>query len=85
VKKINAVGVKSVGVVSLFLGFAMGVLYGIITLVDAIANRQTTAGIIALFVAPFIMSIMTALMNMLMSFIYNLVAARLGGIEVDIE
>jgi hypothetical protein len=85
VKRLKSVGVKSVALVSLVLGAVAGFLYGLIILIVAIKDGQAGEGFFSLLLAPIVMAVASALSNALMALIYNRLAPKVGGIEVEIE
>jgi hypothetical protein len=85
VKKINAIGVSTVFKMSLVLGAAAGVLVGFILMVVDFTDRRFLEGVVTLFLAPILYGVLGAAVNALMAWVYNWVAARLGGIEIEIE
>jgi hypothetical protein len=85
VKKLKAINVMSVFRVSLVLGSVAGILVGFVMMITAAVNGKFLEGLVTLILAPILYGVMGALVNALMAKIYNLVAERLGGIEVDLE
>jgi hypothetical protein len=85
VKRIKSLGVKSVFRLSLVVGSVAGLLYGVFLMIDDFMQHQYLEGIVYLFAAPFFSCILGACSNALMAMVYNLAAARLGGIEIDLE
>src|SRR5262249_19021889 len=84
-KKLKSIGVKSVFQVSLVLGAVAGLLVGVVLLIVDLIVQRFLEGVVTLFLAPILYGVMGAMVNALMAFIYNKVAERLGGIEVNIE
>jgi len=84
-KKLNSIGVGSVCRVSLVLGAVAGVLVGFVLMIMDFTDRRFVEGIITFVLAPVLYGVLGALVNALMAWIYNRVAARLGGIEIEIE
>ena len=84
-KKLNFIGVSSVFRLSLVLGAAAGILVGFVLMVMDFTDSRFLEGIVTLVLAPILYGVLGALVNALMAWIYNQAAARLGGIEVDIE
>jgi hypothetical protein len=84
-KKLKSIDVKSVFRVSLVLGAVAGGLVGVILLIADIFARRFLEGVATLFLAPILYGVMGALVNAFMAFVYNRIAERLGGIEVELE
>jgi hypothetical protein len=85
VKKLSAIGVSSVFKMSLVLGAAAGSLVGLVLMItDFIVGRYLEGGV-TLILAPILYGVLGALVNAFMAWLYNLVAARLGGIEISLE
>ena len=84
-KKLKSIEVGSVFRVSLVLGAVAGVLVGVVLLIVDLIDRRFLEGIVTLVLAPILYGLMGALVNAFMAKVYNLVAARLGGIEIDFE
>ena len=84
-KRLKALGVGSVFRVSLVLGSVAGLLVGIVVMVADMIEHRYLEGVVTLFLAPILYGVLGALVNALMAKIYNLVAERLGGIEIDLE
>jgi hypothetical protein len=85
VKKLKALNVKSVLRVSLVLGVVAGTLVGTILMISDMVAGRVMEGLFTFVMAPLIYGVMGALVNAFMALIYNLVAQRLGGIELDLE
>lgn len=84
-KKLNSIGVSSVFRLSLVLGGVAGLLVGCVLLVMDFIDGRFLEGAVTLVLAPVLYGVLGALVNALMAWIYNLVAARLGGIEIEID
>ena len=86
-KKLNSIGVSSVFRLSLVLGATAGLLVGFVLMViDFVSpEHRMMEGVVTLILAPILYGVLGALVNALMAWIYNLVAARLGGIEISLE
>jgi hypothetical protein len=84
-KKLSSIGVSSVFRLSLVLGAAAGILVGIVLMVMDFIDSRFLEGVVTLVLAPILYGVLGALVNALMAWIYNQVAARLGGIEIEIE
>ena len=84
-KKIKSLNVKSVFRVSLVLGAVAGTLVGIVLMIADMIDRRFLEGVVTLVLAPILYGVMGALVNAFMAKVYNLVAERLGGIEIDLE
>jgi len=85
VKKIKSLEVKSVFRVSLILGAVAGALVGVIIMIADFVDRRFLEGIVTLFLAPILYGVVGALVNAFMAKIYNLVAGRVGGIEIELD
>ncbi len=84
-KRLSAIGVSSVFKLSLVLGAVAGLLVGVVLMITDFVDHRILEGVVTLFLAPVLYGGLGALVNALMAWIYNLVAARLGGIEINIE
>ncbi|OGR90900.1 MAG: hypothetical protein A2992_01550 [Elusimicrobia bacterium RIFCSPLOWO2_01_FULL_59_12] len=84
-KKIKSLEVKSVFRVSLILGAVAGALVGVIIMIADFVDRRFLEGIVTLFLAPILYGVVGALVNAFMAKIYNLVAGRVGGIEIELD
>ena len=84
-KKLNVIGVASVFRVSLVLGAVAGLLLGLVYMIYDFVGGQYAEGVATLILLPIGYSVAGALVNALMAWIYNHVAARLGGIEINFE
>jgi hypothetical protein len=85
VKKLKAIGVGSVFRLSLVLGAVAGVLVGFVLMIMDFIDKRFLEGAVTLFLAPILYGVLGALVNALMAWIYNIVAERLGGIEITLE
>lgn len=84
-KRLKSLGVKSVFRVSLLLGAVAGILVGIILMIADFIDRRFLEGVVTVILAPILYGVIGALVNAFMAKVYNLVAERLGGIELDLE
>ena len=84
-KKLSFIGVKSVFRLSLVLGGAAGLLVGFVLMIMDFFDKRFLEGAVTMVLAPLLYGGLGAAVNALMAWIYNLVAARLGGIEITIE
>lgn len=84
-KKLSAIGVPSVFKMSLVLGAAAGSLVGFVLMIASFVDKRWLEGVVTLVLAPILYGVVGAIVNALMAWIYNLVAARLGGIEISLE
>ena len=84
-KKLKSIGVGSVFRVSLVLGAVAGALVGVVLFVADIIDHRALEGVVTLFLAPILYGVIGALVNAFMAKVYNVVAERLGGIELDLE
>jgi hypothetical protein len=85
VKKLSAIGVGSVFRMSLVLGAAAGLLVGFVLMILSFFDRRFLEGVVTFVLAPILYGVLGAIVNALMAWIYNMVAARLGGIEISLE
>jgi hypothetical protein len=85
VKRLKSLGVGSVFRVSLVLGAVAGLLVGLILMIADMIDHRFLEGIVTLVLAPILYGLIGALVNAFMAKMYNLVAERLGGIELDLE
>lgn len=85
VKKISEINVMSVFRLSLILGAAAGVLVGLVLMVADFFDKRFLEGIVTLVLAPVLYGLVGAVVNALMAWIYNIAAARFGGIELTLE
>jgi len=87
-KSLRSIRVASVFKISLILGAFSGLLYSLMILTLGLFDNQKTTflvGLSILILGPLMMGIGGAVLNSLMVWVYNRVAERLGGIEVDLE
>ena len=84
-KKISVIGVASVFRLSLVLGAVAGLLVGVVLMITDFVDHRFMEGLVTFVLAPILYGVLGALVNALMVWIYNLVAARLGGIEITFE
>lgn len=84
-KKLSSIGVSSVFKMSLVLGAAAGLLVGFILMIASFTDKRFLEGIVTLVLAPILYGLVGAVVNALMAWVYNQVAARLGGIEINLE
>jgi cation transporter-like permease len=85
VKKLKVIGVGSVFRLSLVLGAVAGILVGFVLMVMDLIDHRFLEGFVTLLLAPVLYGVLGALVNALMAWIYNIVAERLGGIEITLE
>jgi hypothetical protein len=85
VKILKRIGVASVFKISLILGAIAGLLMGSVLAVGSFMDKRFLEGFLTLLLAPIIYGVIGAIVNALMAWIYNAVAGRLGGIEIDLE
>jgi len=85
VKKLKAIGVGSVFRLSLVLGAVAGILVGFVLMIMDLIDKRFLEGVVTLILAPILYGVLGALVNALMAWIYNIVAERLGGIEITLE
>ena len=84
-KKLKSIDAKSVFRVSLVLGAVAGLLVGLVLMVTEFIDQRYLQGIVTLIIAPILYGVMGALVNAFMAKVYNMVAERLGGIQIDLE
>jgi len=84
-KKLSSIGVSSVFKMSLVLGASAGILAGFVLMIVDFTDKRFLEGVVTLVLAPILYGVLGALVNALMAWLYNLVAARLGGIEISLE
>ncbi len=86
-KQIRSISVPSVFRVSLVLGAVAGLLAGLVLMVIDFTDpaHGYVEGIITFLLAPVLYGLLGAAVNALMAWVYNLVAARIGGIEISLE
>ncbi len=84
-KRLDSIGVGSVFKMSLVLGATAGLLVGLVLMIIDFTNKNFLEGVVTLVLAPILYGVLGALVNALMAWLYNQVAARMGGIEVSFE
>jgi cation transporter-like permease len=84
-KRLNSIGVSSVFKMSLVLGASAGVLAGLVLMITDFIDKRFLEGVVTMVLAPILYGVLGALVNALMAWLYNHVAARLGGIEISLE
>ncbi len=84
-KSLSSIGVMSVFKMSLVLGAVAGLLVGFVLMIASVLDKKFLEGVVTLVLAPILYGVVGALVNALMAYIYNLVASRLGGIEISLE
>ena len=94
-KKINKIGLKSLGYTVLLLAFAMGVLRLLLLLITSKLNPEYVAKtfplmgqssaweLIQIFLIYYPLAI--TVMALIVGLVYNLVAKKTGGISVDLK
>jgi hypothetical protein len=85
VKKLKGIGVGSVFRMSLVLGAVAGFLVGLVYMIMAMIDGRVLEGVVYLIAGPILYGVLGALVNALMAWVYNLVAERLGGVEIFLE
>jgi hypothetical protein len=92
--EIKSLGVLSVAklqaVVGLVMGLIIGVIYFIIAVFSALLSGSRGGGaflygVIVLIAAPVLYAIFGFIGGAVFSFVYNLVAGYVGGIEIEVE
>jgi len=84
---------KIMGVLYLILGFIMGCIFALISMVAGGALSQTEGGPLfammfgagAIIILPIMYGVMGFLMGLIGSLIYNWLAGIVGGIELDLQ
>lgn len=84
-KVLKGIRVATVFKMSLVLGGVAGLLVGLILAVSSFMDKRWIEGLITFILAPILYGLMGALMNAFMAWLYNRVAERIGGIEIDLE
>ncbi|HVO32850.1 MAG TPA: hypothetical protein VMU17_02985 [Elusimicrobiota bacterium] len=86
-KQLRSIGVGSVFRVSLVLGAVAGLLAGFVLMIVDFTdpNHGYVEGIATFLLAPVIYGLLGALVNAFMAWVYNIVAARMGGIDVSFD
>jgi hypothetical protein len=84
-KQLKMIDVKSVFRVSLILGALLGVIAGIIFCIGDMMDQRVGEGLAMLFLGPLLYGVVGALLNAFVAKMYNLIAARWGGIQLTIE
>ena len=84
-KKISEIGVGSVFRISLVLGATAGLLVGFVLMIVDFTDKRFLEGVVTLVLAPILYGVLGALVNAFMAWMYNVVAARLGGIEIEFD
>lgn len=90
--------IKRIGVLSLaklqagimaFSGLIIGAFYAIIGAVFGVVGDSfgigTGLGLLAIVVFPILYAILGFISGALIAFVYNLIAGRVGGVEVELE
>jgi hypothetical protein len=85
VKRLISISVASVFRVSLILGAVAGLLVGLGLFIFDLRNGRMLEGVVTIVLAPILYGLLGAIVNALMAWVYNLVAARFGGIEIELE
>jgi len=84
-KRLNSIGVSSVFKMSLVVG-SIGWYFGRACPDDhRFIDKRYLEGAVTMVLAPILYGVLGALVNAFMAWLYNLVAARLGGIEISFE
>jgi len=83
---------KILGILYAILGIIVGAMFTALSLLAAVSSSNQGAGIVGLLFGvgaiiffPIFYGIMGLIFGMLTAFLYNLVASRIGGIEVETE
>lgn len=84
-KRLRSIGVGSVFKISLVLGAVAGLIVGVILMILDLLDHRVAEGLITLVLAPVLYGVLGAVVNAIMAWIYNRVAERLGGLEVEFE
>ena len=83
-KKIVSISVGSVFRISLVLGAVAGLLIGVVLMVQDFVDHLFLEGLVTAILAPILYGVLGALVNAFMAWVYNAVAARLGGIDIEL-
>ena len=84
-KRLNSIGVASVFKMFLVLGAVVGMIIGMVLMIAAFIDKRYLEGVVTLVLAPILYGVTGAALNAFMAWLYNLVAARMGGIEISLE
>ena len=84
-KRLSSLGVSSVFKMSLVLGASAGLIAGLILMIADFLDKRFLEGVVTLVLAPILYGVIGAVANAVMAWLYNVVADRLGGIEVHFE
>jgi hypothetical protein len=83
---------KILGVLYAILGLIVGAMFSAIGLLAVVSSSSQGAGIVGLLFGvgaiiffPILYGIMGFIFGLVMAFFYNLIASRIGGIEVEAE
>ncbi|MGH7556561.1 MAG: hypothetical protein ACREMD_02020 [Gemmatimonadota bacterium] len=84
---------KVMGAIYAVIGFVVGALFTLFALVGAVAGASSDPemawmaplfGVAAIVVFPILYGVMAFVMGLVVSGLYNLIAGRIGGIEVTL-
>ncbi|MGH7549549.1 MAG: hypothetical protein ACREK3_02215 [Gemmatimonadota bacterium] len=84
---------KVMGAIYAVIGFVVGALFTLFALIGAVAGASSDPemawmaplfGVAAIVVFPILYGVMAFVMGLVVSGLYNLVAGRIGGIEVTL-
>jgi hypothetical protein len=67
------------------LGAVAGMMVGLVLMIMDMIDGRYLEGVVTFVLAPILYGILGALVNALMAWVYNLVAERLGGVEIFLE
>ena len=84
-KKLKSIQVGSVFRVSAILGSVAGFLVGTILMIVDFIDKRFLEGAATFVLAPILYGLIGALVNAFMAWAYNAVAAKWGGVEIELE
>ncbi len=82
---IKKFGVISAGKMLAAILAVMMFVVGLITGVISITQGQILTGVIIILLAPIIYAVIGFITGVLWAFVYNIVAKKIGGLQVEIE
>lgn len=81
---LKRIGAKSFAKVMLVLYGVFGIISGVVTSVASVMSGNTL-GIVSIVVIPFVYAILGFVGGYIVASVYNIVAGKIGGIEIDID
>ena len=88
IKKIYPLSLaKITGLILAILGFFFGLPITVLTIVGVLTGvkPQGISGYIAIIVLPFFYGVLGFIMAFVQAWLYNLIAKKTGGVEIDVE